>query len=166
MDGFELKKSLFGYKKSSVYSYIATQNSEFKESLNNLENQNEELKKELKTANESINEYSDKNSALSEELDRVTKEYEKLVALNEEMSAKIDTLSDENKKYSIETESQKAELEILRRESQEYHKNQIDIANVILEAQGYADSLRKQADNEYSNKQAENNRKISVEKEG
>ena len=133
MNEFDLKRGLFGYTKSSVYTYIADMSSD--------------LKRKLTEANAENKSLQERYASLEKEMQMLSEKHQtELDALKEELRSKDYDLKDS------------------RIKNDEYKKNHADIADVIMDARRFANELKEQAQNDYAQKTAENEERISKEK--
>lgn len=152
-----LKRSLFGYTKSSVYDYITAMNRE----MNN----------RIEKANAAGKELVQKNTDLEKEIDELREKQAKML---DEISSYIkekENLADELNDCKNEVEVLKKELEKKTAEIGELHSEkgmhrdiQNDIADVMIDAKHFANNLKKKAEYDYEQQIAKNIARLSAEK--
>ena len=172
METFEFKKSLFGYKKSSVYQYMSEQSRDFQDKLELLMIENKSLTKKITSVKEELNikskEYDELNSLNADNeksVSELTVERDNLVEKTNELTSSNESLLKEIEELKAVVDKNSAEITKLREENEKFRSNQADIANVIFEAQNFSDSLKRQAEIEYNHQKSENENKIQLERE-
>ena len=170
MTEINFKRSLFGYTKSSVYNYITELNREFSRKMEEVSAANQELTQRCSELESEAEQTGSKETELLDEISKYIREQDQLRAeleeqkqVNEELRERLSSSEKEADRIKAALGQRDTELSELRSINSTYVSAQNDIADVIIDAKHFANSLKRKAEQEYEQKTAQNTAKLTAE---